>query len=204
MTTSAEIRWFFQGIIHNDILLFFKENQIVFQEEPPRTDWYLLNNDNFTSVKLRNHSLEIKRFLGKHENFRINSEIRGNAEKWVKFSFEMKPGDDSRDITTGRYAQWLAVEKKRSVVRYAVLNDGDIRVGTEDEPEGGTLEICFVKTLKRDFWTVGIETSGPEEKAVMNLEQIANHLFRNSMQISLFKNENSYSYPEFLGKLSLL
>lgn len=205
MITSAEIRWFFQGIINNDVLLFFKENQTVFQEEQPRTDWYLLNNDQLSGIKLRNTHFEIKKFINSLENLRINPEVRGNAGIWNKYSFEINPGEDHQQIIDGKNQQWLGVYKKRSVIRYEILNDGRVRTYSGNElTEGCTMEICFIKTMKLDFWTLGFETSGSEDTAGRNLELVTQHVFRDTARLSLFKTENSFGYPEFLQKLSML
>lgn len=204
MTNSAEIRWFFQGIINNNILLYFKDKRIIFSEEPPRTDWYLKNNDNFTSIKLRNGNLEIKKFTGNVEGFQINQQINGNAGKWVKFVFNSGSGDDEGDIVSGNHPDWIRVDKQRSVVRFE--QNGNELIITEDRRprEVILLEICFVKVLNMDFWTVAIEASGNESNSGRLLESGAKHIFPDATGIEFLKTDHSFSYPELLSKLNYL
>jgi hypothetical protein len=203
MTNSAEIRWFFQGIINNNILGYFRDKHVVFKEEPPRTDWYLKKNDKFSSIKLRNGNLEVKKLSGTIDGFQINHSISGNAEKWVKFIFGSGNGGEARNIAAGNYPDWIRVDKQRSIVRFEQV-ENVIVAATDQSRDVILLEICFVRVLNLDFWTLAIEASGNDTNSVQLLESGATHIFPDDTGIEFLKPAHSFGYPELLSKLSYL
>ncbi|HEX3009845.1 MAG TPA: hypothetical protein VHO90_19740 [Bacteroidales bacterium] len=205
MTKTIEIRWFFKGIVSNDVLQFFKDRKVIFQEEQPRTDWYMLNLGKTASIKVRNGNLEVKQLLESIDNALSAFGVEGNAEMWSKYSLALKEEGESRTIIQGQDPHWIEVAKKRSVAKYEVKSDRMVfAIPADSFPgEGCSLEICFIKARKLDFWTLCFEASGSEDKIRNNLEAVVRLLFNNS-RLPLLNTGNSYGYPEFLAKISLL
>lgn len=203
MNFSAEIRWFNKGEIGKEITSYFRNNSIIFLNEKSRTDWYLSVSDKTTSVKLREGKFEVKRLSKVLDNFQVIPGVVGCIEVWTKYGFVIAPEDEEADkITEGKYPFWIPVEKKRSVAKYIINNNGNIcQVSGEMHPvEGCTLEICSLITHQQTWWTLCLESSGSEMSVQNNLEMGLRHIFHPSDQLSLKVNQ-SYGYPQFLMML---
>ncbi len=202
MTETLELRWFFKGVIKTEILQYFRDNQIAFIEENPRTDWYLLS-DKLSGIKLRGTSLEFKRLTDTVKNYSIVPLITGNIERWTKLSLALQQNDDTALIERGSLPDWIAVEKTRSLAKYKISVDGIIvPVTIEERPaEACALEICSIKVFHQVWWTICFEASGTKSSLQKNMEITLKQLLKQN-NLPFLKAENSFGYPQFLINLT--
>ena len=117
-------------------------------------------------------------------------------ESWQKWSFPHSPlRQDSGDP-----AGWRAVRKRRRISRFS-LASGQIVArapGLGEEP-GCAVELTDVHTHGQDWWTLGLEATGPADLLRSELEATAALVFAQALPGGVEPGpDGSRSYAEWL------
>ena len=196
--TSAEIRWFIKGKIPLEVFDWFIGLNENYVNQAERTDYYLHPiSDDSLGIKLREGRVEVKQRLNHIGNITPGENVAGIAEKWQKWSFELK---EANHIFSDSFIQnkWLPVNKTRILVNYGITEDNIVAQKEEVSYKNGCLtELTSVLINKKEWWTLGLEAYGEENRLLDNLVLIS-HLILNDKVNIRFSLNDSLSYPGWL------
>lgn len=199
--TSAEIRWFIKGIIPPAVFDWFIGLNDNYINQPERTDYYLdLKSDDLLGIKLREGRVEIKQQTQHIGNISPGKNVIGLAEKWQKWSFELNEANNI--ISIEQFGnEWLAVTKNRILVNYGISEDS---IASQKEPtlykNGCITEITSIKINNENWWSLGLESYGEENRLLDNLVLISHLILSDKSNIRLALDE-SMSYPCWIKQL---
>ena len=198
--TSAEIRWFIKGKIPLEVFDWFIGLNENYVNQAERTDYYLNPiSDDSLGIKLREGRVEVKQRLNHIGNIAPGENVAGIAEKWQKWSFELKEADH---IFSDSFIQnkWLPVNKTRILVNYGITEDNIVAKKEKVSYKNGCLtELTSVLINKKEWWTLGLEAYGEENRLLDNLVLIS-HLILNDKVNIRFSSKDSLSYPSWLKR----
>ena len=194
---SLEVRWIFPGQLETAVARWFGRFPARTQS---REDTYLLDPQlRGLSVKIRGgQALEVKAYRGSPGILEVAGRARGRMESWQKWRFAFRPlSQDS-----GEAAGWRPVRKKRSISRFS-LASGPIAArapGPGGEP-ACEVELTEVRTRGQDWWTLGLEATGPADLLRSELQATAALVFAQAMPGGMEPRlDESRSYAEWLGR----
>jgi len=195
--STSEIRWFSN---HPNTLWNLYTRLPVKGEgatQTDRTDYYLRADLPNTGVKIREGRHEIKVKSGKDEPLAY-----GRLQHWIKWS-TVEAQNILNTIPTGFLFDWIAVEKRRFLKTYAVINPAEITPSHNQLPEQGcNLEFTKIQipTLGKTAFTLGLEAYSPNGRSREHLLIILNYFNINSATLG---NPESMGYPEWLSRLNM-
>lgn len=199
--TSAEIRWFIQGKIPPFIFDWFIGLNDNYINQPERVDYYLdLKSDDSLGIKLREGRVEIKQQIQNIGNLSPGKNVVGIAEKWRKWSLQL---DEANQVLSNNLPdnEWLAITKNRIIVNYGIEED---KIVTQEEQltykNGCITEITSIKFKNENWWSLGLESYGEENRLLDNLILIS-HLLLSDKSNVIFTMEESLSYPAWLTRI---
>jgi hypothetical protein len=200
--TSAEIRWFIKGKIPPIIFDWFIGLNSNYMNQPERTDHYLqLKSDDSLGIKLREGRIEIKQRINQIGNIVPGSNVTGIAEKWQKWSFELKEANDIISIQDIQN-KWIPISKTRVLVNYGITEDNIVAQKEDATYKNGCFtELTSININQEEWWSFGLEAYGEEIRLLDNLILIA-HLMLSDKSNIRFAQEDSMSYPGWIKKLS--
>ena len=117
MLITTETRWFQKGELPKSLVIWFHQDQLGLPPGEPetRTDRYLLiPNCEFTNLKLRQGSLEIKLRQRQHDQLCGDRALQGQVEQWAKWSCQGEVDADAQPQDVAPEQVWMAVQKTRS------------------------------------------------------------------------------------------
>lgn len=128
MLHSAEIRWFIQGALAEEILTWFKAGKAL-ESEGERPDDYLLFADCDTvGVKLRGgKKFEVKSRVSGPRPLVLDFGINGRTEQWVRWSFA-SDGLAALNDELHQSGHWVQVIKERYLRKFSA-ESGRLRGG---------------------------------------------------------------------------
>lgn len=194
MYPTAEVRWFYQGSLPDEVDAWFEAVAGAATWEA-RTDHYVRPaSPDGLGVKARTGNMEVKRLAEVIREEVLHGRVTGCIERWRKWSF---PLDASARLHNGA-GDWVAVAKRRKKGTFAV-HDGTVkRVPRETQPgQGCSLEVAEVHAESETWWSVSFEAFGPEAEAVGLLRRVAAHVFAEAQPPEL-SGAHAMSYPRWL------
>lgn len=199
---TAEIRWFYKGEIPTDFISWFKSFEGLYDEQSARTDLYLkMNDDSNYGIKLREGRFEIKKLIT-NRGILSAKQVEGIADTWRKWS--MKADEQEHiDFIIKDTAHWVAIEKERSMQRFAVDESNKLLPQTAGifPPAGIGVELSRVTFKTEKYWTFGMEAFGDPNQIFSLLQLCFKHFFHKKPPTSL-SLDHAYSYPEWLRFLA--
>jgi len=191
---TLEVRWILPGRLDTAMAGWFGTSVSPMES---REDAYLLRPDlGALSVKVRGGgALEVKAFLGSPGILDLPGRARGRMQYWQKWSFPLRsPGQDAREADG-----WRQVRKQRRSIRFA-LTGGLIALAGEPADEARcALELTEVRTQHRDWWSCGLEATGPAGSLRTALEATAALVFTRALPSGVeLRMADSMSYAEWL------
>jgi hypothetical protein len=186
---SAEVRWFFPGILQDAVLGAFQG-----RNEATRCDRYLrLPGVDTVGVKLRQGRFEVKARRGPVEAVTFTDEVSGCADCWAKWACAADKLDQLTSLLVEEPSDWTDIEKTRWT-----------RVS--GDPTGGCqVELTRIVVAGSHWWTLGLEAVGPMDAVRARLRDGATAFFereygRLELDAALCA-ATSASYPVWLGTL---
>ena len=194
---SLEVRWIFPGQLGAAMAGWFGRFPA---RTESREDTYLMDPQlPGLSVKIRGgRALEVKAYRGSPGILEMAGRARGRMESWHKWSFPVSPfSPGSRNP-----AVWRPVRKRRRLSRFSP-GSGQIVAraqGPEREP-GCEVELTEVHTRGQDWWSLGLEATGPRDLLRSELEATAALVFAEALPGGMEAGpDESRSYAEWLGQ----
>jgi hypothetical protein len=194
---SLEVRWIFPGQLETAVASWFSRFPATTES---REDTYLLDPQlRGVSVKVRaGAALEVKAYRGSRGILQVPARACGRLEAWQKWSFPCRPlRQDSADL-----AGWQPVRKRRRISRFS--RAGGPAAARAPVPGGGpwcAVELTEVRTRGQDWWTLGLEATGPAELLHRELQAAAALVFARPLPAGVQPGPDySRSYAEWLGR----
>jgi hypothetical protein len=197
---SLEVRWIMPSRPDTTVATWFGASV---SDVESREDAYLLSPDlGALSVKIRaGRALEVKVFLGSPGILDLQGCACGRMQYWQKWSFPLRSfGQDIRAADG-----WRRVRKQRRTIRFS-LTGGRI-VAPDREPADQELadrarcavELTELRTQHRDWWSVGLEATGPARSLRAGLEATAALVLAQALPDGLeLRMTDSASYADWL------
>jgi hypothetical protein len=194
---SLEVRWIFPGQLENAVAGWFGRFPAWTES---REDIYLLDPPlRGLSVKVRGGgALEVKAYRGSPGILEVAGRARGRLEFWQKWSFPFSPLSQDDGDRPG----WRAVRKRRRISRFSRAS-GQIMArapGLGQQPRC-EVELTEVHTGGQDWWTLGLEATGPADLLRSELQATAALVFAQVLPGGVEPGpDESRSYAQWLGQ----
>ena len=193
---SLEVRWIFPGQLTAAVIRWFGRFPAGVES---REDTYLLDPPlPGLSVKVRGgRALEVKVFRGSLGMLEVAGRARGQMESWQKWSFPFRPLSQHRAEPGG----WRPVRKRRRISRFSSSGGQMVALsaGLSDE-RGCAAELTEVRTGGQDWWTLGLEASGPAGLLRSQLQATAALVFAQALPSGPQPGpDESSSYAQWLS-----
>jgi hypothetical protein len=187
MQYTSEARWFFKGELSDAVLDWFLSGarDVRADEAEARTDRYLVfPGCDTVGVKVRdandrgNSAFEVKALLRGPKVTRLGPRVTARVDEWIKWSSPMDRFPDWTAAILASEPTWVTVEKERRLRTFS-LDEGDpVEVDREASPDRGcTIDVVTLATRGEDWWTLGLESSGPAEQVGADLLRTGRQLF---------------------------
>ncbi|MBN1248890.1 MAG: hypothetical protein JXC32_14610 [Anaerolineae bacterium] len=196
---TAEVRWFYMGIVPSRLLAWFVAPDDRVTSEPPRTDHYLLVKDtDALGIKYREGRIEVKQRLGSSRHVVFSEDTAGLVEQWQKWGFPLESAAEDC-ATLEALDAWVAVEKARWLRDYRIDSDG--RISVLDVPDlsipSCSVELADLRVGDQRAWTLAFEAVGPTGTLTHTLERVARQVLGTLGGYAL-RAADSYGYPRWL------
>ena len=198
MDQTLEVRWFYDGTPPDAVVAWFKGLNP--QQQSEREDLYLISDDPFLNVKLREGKIQLKRNSGDRTRTAFNDGVRGIREYWQKWSFPLT--DDAPDLfTDDPSGLWMPVTKSRLRREYEP-DEQHTLLDTLDEPEPAEalVELTRVTHGEHTAWTICMEAEGRAEALDGTLRQMGRYVFSQGTPPDLVP-AHSFGYVRWLERL---
>jgi hypothetical protein len=192
---SLEVRWILPGQLDMAVAGWFDRSQ---PEMESREDAYLLDPDlGGLSVKVRaGRALEVKAFRGSAGILDFPGRARGRMQYWQKWSFPFPPLSQNRSAPDG----WRRVRKQRRISRFSLTGRRITACAGELADEARcAVELTELRFQRQDWWSLGLEATGPAESLRHGLEATAALVFTRAPPGGVdLRIDDSRSYAEWL------
>ena len=197
---SLEVRWIFPGQLEAAVVRWFGRFPARMES---RQDTYLLDPQlRGLSVKVRGGgALEVKAYRGSPGILEVAGRARGRLESWHKWSFPCSPLRPGSAAPVG----WTPVRKRRRISGFA-LASGQIAAPAAGLGRGEPrceVELTEVCTRGQDWWTLGLEATGPAGLLRSGLQAAAALVFAQALPGGVEPGpDDSRSYAQWLCQRS--
>jgi len=191
---SLEVRWILPGRLDTALAAWFEASVFLMES---REDAYLLRPDlGALSVKVRGgRALEVKAFLGSPGILDLPGRARGRMQYWQKWSFPLR----SHRPDVGEADAWGRVGKQRRIIRFSLAGGRVACAGESADEAQCAVELTELRMQHRDWWSIGLEATGPAGLLRAALEAAAALVFTQAPQSGVkLRMADSMSYAEWL------
>ena len=191
---SLEVRWILPGRLDTALAAWFEASVFLMES---REDAYLLRPDlGALSVKVRGgRALEVKAFLGSPGILDLPGRARGRLQYWQKWSFPFR----SHSPDVGEADAWGRVGKQRRIIRFSLAGGRVACAGESADEAQCAVELTELRMQHRDWWSIGLEATGPAGLLRAALEAAAALVFTQAPQSGVkLRMADSMSYAEWL------
>jgi hypothetical protein len=194
---SLEARWIFPGQLETAVARWFARFPATAES---REDMYLLDPQlGGLSVKVRGGgALEVKVYRGSRGILQVPGRAYGRLGAWQKWSFPCGP---LRADSAGP-AGWQPVRKSRRISRFSrARGPAAARAPVPGGEPWCEVELTEVRTRGQDWWTLGLEATGPADLLHGELQATAALVFAQPLPAGVEPGlDHSRSYAEWLGQ----
>ncbi len=217
---TMEVRWFYkEGLLKPafDLQRFRQGERSQDQGKGKiRTDFYLyLPSVESLGMKLRGEedqsaggpsrkeiTLEVKSRQREDGIIAFLNGQTGRLEYWSKSGFSTElTNSQIFDLLQTENKAWIAVTKERYLRKYEVVDGKEVHA---IPPEKNCLDGCRVELTKltvhqQIWWTLGFETFGENEEALVNNLKLSANVFFTQTGWEGFEEKDSSAYPKWLN-----
>ena len=204
MFTTAEVRWFFEGPIPDEIEQWFCSSLAL--DAAPREDHYLLFPAALClGLKLREGWLEIKYLVESVGIHTFMADVIGTVQVWNKDAYGEPAVKEFERLQTSAPHLWIAVRKKRTLRRFSPEGTSIVEVPADRVflRDGCNAEFTKITVDGLAYWSFNFEAYGNPVRVADYLHRVAMHVLKDNQRPSYsFPAPNSCSYPEWLWRLA--
>lgn len=202
MQHSAEIRWFYQETLPDELISWFRQPR----SESEREDCYLLlDGCESVGVKIRGgqekNLFEVKALRGTPETMQLPGGVSGRTDCWAKRSFDDSALSGWLNKLRQENDGWRVVKKERWLRKFSLDQSTLMEVLSSEKPqEGCNVELTRIVVGQEQWWSFAFEAFGKPECVQENLRIVANHFFSLHPPVKGFRITDSWSYPAWLAR----
>lgn len=198
METTLEARWFAPGRPPDALTRRFDDLGVPGPQG--RTDTYLyLSGTDDLGVKLREGGTAFELKLRQHDFGETKlAGVAGHLERWQKWSF---PVTDAACQAAGfglPVESWVEVEKNRRLITYRLAADGTVFPVAARQGDGCSVEITSLVTNHSEWWSLGFEAFGTQDRLADALTATADAFFTGGNLARALDGARSCAYPDWL------
>ena len=214
MFTTAEVRWFFEGPVPDEIEQWFCRSSLVFKAAP-REDHYLLFPVALgLGLKLREGRLEVKSLIKTLGVRSFTADVAGIVQVWKKEDYGETAVKEFERLQKSAPHLWIAVRKDRTLRKSSLEGATIVEVPADRVVlrDGCNAEVTKLTVGGSAYWSFNFEAYGNSSRVVDCLQRAALHVLKDNCRPRLFKTsassadafpaEKSCSYPEWLWRLA--
>lgn len=214
MFTTAEVRWFFEGPIPDEIEQWFCHSSLAFKAAS-REDHYLLFPAALgLGLKLREGRLEIKHLVESLGVRTFSADVAGTIQVWKKDAYGEPAVKEFERLRTSAPHLWIAVRKERTLRRFSLEGTTIVEVPADKVffRDGCNAELTKITVDGLAYWSFNFEAYGNPSRVADYLQRVAVHVLKDDRRPRLFKTsassadafsgQHSCSYPEWLWRLT--
>ncbi len=201
ITTSADVRWFREGIIPEELMVWFKRGKAMHEDARQRYLYLPFTHARTVGFTLREGTLYIQslqKSLGLH---RFAANLKGHVQLWIRWSHKISEID--RDLRTlFENDRWANVCEQRRFRKFC-LHQGKVSEVPGNDCIAQTachVELTEIEVGAKKFWSFGIESFGHAEQVEETLNAVSTYCFseRQSPLKRALNCAQSRSYPEWI------
>jgi hypothetical protein len=199
--STAELRWFYEGAIPEDVTAWFHRGERRPVEQLHRVDHYLwLGGLAELGIKLRQGRIEVKRRHTVHGVVHFHRQISGSVEEWHKWSFALAAAHRLPGDAGTQNSAWIKVRKERQLRKYRITNERQpIAVPDAEYPvQGCHLELTRIRVGENRWWSLGLEAFGPAGALWQYLSLVVDHILGQGLLPTL-EARHSCGYPRWVA-----
>jgi hypothetical protein len=203
MPTTAEVRWFFEGPVPDEIERWFCRGGLALAAAPREDHYVTFPASLGLNVKLREGRLEIKTLVKTLGPRSFTADVAGNVQVWEKQFSEDTAFTEFERLRTSAPHLWVAVGKERTLRKFSLNGNSlkEVDAGQVFLSEGCNVELTKIAVAGSDHWSLAFEAYGDPARVEGILMKAATHLMTNLRYSSgRFSANNSHSYPEWLER----
>jgi len=201
---SLEVRWIFPGQLDTAAVAGWLPGPQ--PEAESREDAYLLDPGlGGLSVKIRaGQALDVKMFLGSPGILDLPGRARGRLQYWRKWSFPFSP----LGLATSDPGGWRRVRKQRQVICFSPAGQRIARAPAVPAQAGlqarcavelTELRVPYQDLQHQEWWSLGLEATGPAESLRHGLEATAALMIARDLPGGVdLRIDDSRSYADWL------
>jgi hypothetical protein len=207
MQQSFEIRWFFKKEENREQVLDWLYNVEggIDNPENERTDFYLNHFFKGTlGIKLRGEQLEIKEKVA-HKVKHHKWDDLGKIEIYNKLEFNSASKDAivPKQDEYKKHEHWIALKKKRKLIKIDTGHALRIYPGNEIIPDGCSVEVTNLELNDEHWWTFCIEAYAKEKDIYNNLDEVLCYITKTFSNLKhIVKPRASMGYPFWLHSIN--
>ncbi|MBD2044004.1 hypothetical protein [Microcoleus sp. FACHB-672] len=203
MFATAELRWFYQGILPNEMIKWFQSGGAGEELKAPeeREDLYLYAAGyEYLNIKLREERLEVKWRQAELGELSFRNAGKGKAEKWLKWICGSPPAQSLIATIPIETREWVRVKKSRTQRQFQVLSDESIISVPVDADinQGCTVELTQLIVKGEAWWSLAFEAFGEDENLIATLHKVVEWVAKSYSGLSV-QAASSSGYPKWLS-----
>jgi len=203
MFTTAEVRWFFEGPVPDEIEQWFCRNNLALKAAP-REDHYLLCPPVLgLGLKLREGRLEVKPLIKTLGVRSFTADIAGTLQVWQKETYGEPAVTEFERLRTSAPHLWIAVRKERTLRRFSLDGASIVEVPADRVflRDGCNAELTTITVGGSAYWSFNFEAYGNPSRVEDILQRAAIHVLKDERRPPYsFPAQHSSSYPEWLWR----
>jgi len=202
METTLEARWFGPGRPPDALTRRF--DVLGVPGPQTRTDTYLfLAGTHDLGVKLREGGKAFELKLRQHDfgEAKLAGDVTGTLERWQKWSFPVTDGSCQASGLGLPGASLIEVEKNRRLATYRLAPAGTVSLVEERQGDGCSVEITSLETHGSQWWSLGFEAFGSQDRLADALMATAETFFAGADLASVLATVPACAYPAWLHTL---
>ena len=182
MSTTAEVRWFFEGQVPDEIEQWFCRSNLALKAAP-REDHYLL----FPAVlglglKMREGRLEVKSLIKTLGVRSFTADVAGNVQVWKKEAYGEPAVTEFERLRTSAPHLWIAVRKDRTLRKSSLEGATIVEVPADRVVlrDGCNAEVTKLTVDGSAYWSFNFEAYGNSSRVVDYLQRAALHVLKDN------------------------
>ncbi|HLC10669.1 MAG TPA: hypothetical protein VJL56_02365 [Candidatus Bathyarchaeia archaeon] len=204
MFTTAEVRWFFEGPLPEEVKQWFCRSSLALNPAP-REDHYLLFPAALgLGLKLREGRLEIKPLVESLGVRTFTADVAGTVQVWKKEAYGEPAFKEFERLRTSTPHLWITVRKKRTLRKFSLESATLVEVPADRVflRDGCNVEVTEITVEGSAYWSFNFEAYGNPARVEDYLQRVAAHVLKDNRRPHYtFSSANSCSYPEWLGRV---
>src|SRR2546428_9625645 len=203
MVTTAEVRWFFEGPLPEEVKQWFWRNSLALSPAPCEDHCLLFPAALGLGLKLREGRLEIKPLVESLGVRTFTADVAGTVQVWKKEAYGEPAFKEFERLRTSTPHLWITVRKKRTLRKFSLESATLVEVPADRVflRDGCNVEVTEITVEGSAYWSFNFEAYGNPARVEDYLQRVAAPgLTVNPRPRYTFSSAHASSCPPWLGR----